>query len=217
MKRGFTITYSIHHTPLRPGESVQTYHVRHEQERVIHTKELRQHIASYTIISEGLFEMVVDTLKRELAEQLLMGNGVHLDGIGRFSLQLGTKKVTDEHGRRHPKTYTDPKALTADELTIDGISFVPDKEMTDRLDGDSRRFALDKFAYRHNITRAELLTTLATLCRDRGSFTRSDFQRIFNVSRYKADQILADLVSEPYPKYYRQKRGKAWLYRKTGT
>ena len=85
------IHFSVHPTPMKPGDSVQTYHVRHEQQYVIHSRELRKHIASHTMISEGMFELFLDTLKKELTEQLLMGRGIHLDGIGRFSLQLGTR------------------------------------------------------------------------------------------------------------------------------
>lgn len=50
-------------------------------------------------MSKGLFEMVIDYVEREIAEQLLAGYSVHFDGLGRFSLQLGTRKVKDEADR----------------------------------------------------------------------------------------------------------------------
>lgn len=217
MKKGTAIHFSVHPTPMKPGDTVQTYHVRHEQKYVIHSRELREHIAGYTLISEGLFEMFIDTLKRELAEQLLMGKGVHLDGIGRFSLQLGTRKTKDEQGRWRTKTYTDPKQLTGHEVVVDGITFVPDKEMLMRLDSDSRHFVRDKGEYEQEVPRGELLKTLADYCAKHGSFTRRAVQYLFGLSRYKADRLLTDLVNEEYPKYYRQKAGTSWVYRKTGT
>lgn len=217
MKKGKAIHFSVHPTPMKPGDTQQTYHVRHCQDYVMHSRELREHINSYTLISEGMFEMFLDTLKREIAEQLLMGHGVHLDGIGRFCLQLGTKKTKDEQGRWRTKTYTAPSQLTGHEVTIDGISFVPDKEMLNRLQDGAPHFVRDKGEYEQEVPRGELLKTLADYCQQHGSFTRRVVQHLFCLSRYKADQLLTDLVNEEYPKYYRQKAGTTWVYRKTGT
>ena len=38
----------------------------------------------------------------------------------------------------------------------------------------------------------------------------------YGVSRYRAQQMLDELVSEPFPKYYREKFGVTYVYRKTG-
>jgi nucleoid DNA-binding protein len=202
---------------MKPGDTVQTYHVRQVQYYVMHSRELRSHIAANSLVSEGIFEMVMDVLQKEIAEQLLDGKGVHLDGIGRFSLQIGTIKEKDEQGKWRAKVYTKPSQLTARELVVEGVTFVPDKEMLDRLKTDEHHFVCDKGSYKLDIPRAKLLATLDDYCAQHGSFSRRNFQTLFGVSRYKADQLLNDLVSEPSPQYYRQKHGSSWVYRKSGT
>lgn len=215
MKKGTAIEFTVHPTPMKPGDTVQTYHVRHAQSYVVHSRELRRHIASHTMISEGMFEMMLDTLKQEIAEQLLMGKGVHLDGIGRFSLQLGTRKVLDERGRWRAKTYTSPDELTGNEVVVDGISFVPDKEMMMRLDGNSHPFVRDKREYKQEISRDQMLQMLTDYCQEHDWFNRRVFQQMFGLSRYKADQMLTDLVNEQNSPFYREKAGQVWIYRKT--
>lgn len=212
-----TIHYKVHPTPLKEGETGQTYHVRQVLKRTVRTRELAEHIARHGLISVGLFEMVMERLKQELAEQLLNGHDLHIDGIGRFALRIGTKKTRGTDGQWHAKTYRSPDELTARELTVDGISFVPDKEMLSLLHSDETSFTKEKENYEQAIPRATLLKTLADYCQKHGSFTRATFQRLFGVSRYRAQQELDALVSAPYPKYYRVKFGTSYVYRKTGT
>ena len=76
-----TIHYKVHPTPLKEGETEQTYHVRQVLKRTVRTRELAEHIARHGLISVGLFEMVMERLKQELAEQLLSGHDLHIDGI----------------------------------------------------------------------------------------------------------------------------------------
>lgn len=217
MSKTHTIRYSVHPTPMKPGDTQQTYHVRHQQRHVVHTGELKKHIAAHSNITEGLFELVVQTLRDEIVEKLLSGNGVHIDGLGLFSLQLGTVKCRDEQGRQRTMTYTSEKMLRTRDVRIEGVTFVADKKMVERLTGERCRFERVTYHTVSNIPRGELLKTLAEYCAEHGSFTRHDFQRLFPVTRYRADQILTDLVGEEFPKYYRVKMGTTWVYRKTGT
>jgi nucleoid DNA-binding protein len=202
---------------MKPGDSRQTYHVRHKQRHVVTTEELRAHMASHTLLSEGLFELAIKTLRDELVEQLLDGNGVHIEGLGFFSLELGTVKVRDEQGRLRPKTYTSEEQLPTRDVVVEGINFAPDREMLSLLLSKECRFERLKYYTADEIPRDELLQTLADHCSQHGEFTRGDFQRLFHVTRYRADQILAALVGEERPQYCREKRGASWVYRKTDT
>ena len=76
---------------------------------------------------------------------------------------------------------------------------------------------LTKTSRKHEERICHSLKTLAEYCAEHGSFTRREFQRMFGVTRYRANQILTDLVSEEFPKYYRTQVGRLWVYRKTGT
>ena len=184
---------------------------------MVHSQELKRHIAAHTLISEGTFELVVNTLCEEIAEKLLDGNGVHIDGLGLFSLEIGTVKVKDEKGRWRSRTYLSPKQLKAREVVVEGINFVPDRQMMKRLLEAKFSFERRKYEPVSDIPRGELLKTLADYCATHGCITRHEFQRLFGTTRYRADQILTALVSEEFPKYYRTKVGASWVYRKTGT
>ena len=140
MSKQHTIKFSVHPTPKKPGDSQQTYHVRQQIHKVVHTAELKAHIEAHTNISEGLFELVVTTLRQEIVEQLLAGNGVHIDGLGLFTLQLGTVKDADDNGNPHGTTYTSEQALRTRDVIVSGVNFIPDKQMLGRLLSESCGF-----------------------------------------------------------------------------
>ena len=56
MKTGESIHYTVHPTPLKPGETVQTYHVRQAMKTTVRTRQLAEHIANHGIISVGLLK-----------------------------------------------------------------------------------------------------------------------------------------------------------------
>ena len=211
-----TINYSIHANPLKDDEGRTTFQVRHDILGTLNTQGLVDHLKRHHLLANIPVEAVLEVLREEIVEHLLSNVNLHFDGIGRFSLQLGTKKVKGEDGKLHTKKYLHPDDLTAREVTIDGITFVPDKEMLNSLKNVSRIFVRHKGSYRQKVGRSKLLTTLSNYCQEHGSFTRNDFQKMFSVSRYRAQQMLDELVNAPYPKYYRVKQGPSYVYRKTG-
>lgn len=216
MSKGQTIHFGVHPIPKQSGEEGQTYHVRQNIRQVIHSQEFRKHISDYSLVTPGLFEMVIDYVEKEIAEQLLAGNSVHIDGLGRFTLQLGTRKVEDENGNWHRKTYTSPDELTGHEVVIEGINFIADKQMLRRIEDGECHFERDDDSYERDISQAKLLTTLDDYCAAHGSFTCRTVETLLGVSRYKADRLLSELVYAPSPKYYRTRQGNMWVYRKTG-
>ena len=217
MSKGLTIHFSVHPTPKQSGEEGQTYHVRQNIRRVIHSQEFREHISDYSLVTPGLFEMVIDYVEKEIAEQLLAGYSVHIDGLGRFSLRLGTCKVKDDDGNLSRKTYANPDELTGHDVVVEGINFIADKKMMQRIKDGQCHFQRDDENYERDISRAQLLTTLADYCATHGWFTRRTVESLLSVSRYKADRLLSELVAPPFPKYYRTRQGNMWVYRKTGT
>jgi predicted histone-like DNA-binding protein len=210
-----TIIFQVHPTPMKPGDDVQTYHPRQCKKNTVRTEELADHIAKHGLISKGLFLMVMERLKRELVEQLLGGHDLHIDGIGRFSLQLGTKKVKGEDGKLVKKVYRRPEELTAHELVIEGLTFVPDKEMLDSIRENDVSFSCDRSGYNQNVSRSDMLAVLDDYCEKHGGFSRTIFQSLFGVSRYRAQQMLEELVSESEPLFFREKFGASYVYRKT--
>lgn len=212
-----TISYTVHPTPMKAGDTVQTYHARQSLKYTIRTRELAEHIARHALIDESVFYMVMERLKMELAEQLLSGHDLHLDGIGRFALQLGTRKVKNSEGKLVRKRYLKPDELTAHEMTIEGITFVPDKDMLDRLHGEDVSFRRIKETYRQEVSQSKLIGTLANYCQEHGSFSRRTVEHLFGISRYRAQQLLDKLVDGPTAKFYRERFGTSYVYRRFGT
>lgn len=213
METGRTINYAVYPTPMKPGETEQTYHVRQIYKTTVRTRELAEHIAKHTLIPVELFQMVVERLRLEMAEQLLSGHDLHFDGLGRFALQLGTKKTMGDDGRWHAKVYKHPDELDGNEVVVEGMTFVPDKAMLDLLHSEERMMVRHKVGYRQKVDRELMLQVLGDVCRQRGSFTRLDFQWLFGVSSYRAKKMLNELVAGPDALFCRRRIGTACVYR----
>lgn len=199
----FTIDYSVHTTPLRPGQTRPSFHVRHEQREVVHTRELQEKVARDGMMTEGTFVLVVETLKEEIVRQLLMGHGVHIDGLGRFALQLRTRKPADAYQRADE--------LTANEVLVDGVTFMPDMKMLSNLQS-AHRCLNRRDNYRQEVTRDHFLAVLADYCRSHEWFTRRTVQFLLSLSRYKASLLLSTLCAEEHPPIVRQLKGTTWVY-----
>lgn len=210
-KNPFTLTYSVHPTPRKPGQP-PTYHVRHEQRHVVHTSELQHHVARHYPISRGTFVMVVETLKEELRQQLLCGHGVHIDGLGRFALQIGTRKPLCTMGSAASQLPDNPAALSPAEVQIEGVTFVPDKAMLRSLTSSGTSWRCRQESYCQDVPRSQLVAVLTDYCRRHGTFTRRTVQFEFGLSRYKAALLLRQLIDEPQPPFIRRRQGPAWVY-----
>lgn len=210
-KNPFTLTYSVHSTPQKPGQQ-PTYHVRHEQRHVVHTRELQKQVACHHPISQGTFVMVLETLKEELVRLLLCGHGVHIDGLGRFSLQIGIRKTVGALGNRGSQKFDDPAKLLPSEVQIEGITFVPDKAMLRCLTDSITSWKRRQTAYCQDVPPSQLVAVLTDYCRRYGSFTRRTVQYEFGLSRYKASLLLGQLVEGTQPPFVRRRQGTAWVY-----
>lgn len=199
----FTLDYSVHATPLRPGQSRLSFHVRHEQRHVVHTRELQRKVARDGIMTQGTFVMAIETLKEELACQLLTGHDVHIDGLCRFALQLHTRRPADSYGHADE--------VTANEVAVGGATFIPDKSMLHGLQSASCSLRRSG-SYRQVVPRDQLVSVLTDYCRHHGWFTRRTVQVLFALSRYKASLLLATLCTEEQSPFVRYKQGTTWVY-----
>ena len=57
-------------------------------------------------------------------------------------------------------------------MVVEGITFVPDKEMLGLLRSEKRLMVKVKGSYEQQVSRAELLKKLAAYCEANGSFTQ---------------------------------------------
>jgi hypothetical protein len=156
-------------------------------------------------------------VRDQIAEYLMQGNTVSIKGLGQFFLQLGVRKEKNADGHMHRKRFTSPDDINGNDVIVEGIGFKCDKEFRSQILGQvAMRRAENLAMHSREVSRAELLVGLDNYCRENGHITRSEFQRVFGVTRYMADKMLTDLVNEPYPKYHREKVGAVYVYKKYG-
>lgn len=202
--KAFLVTYDVYPTPHAEG-SPTTYHARRISQ-TIGGRYLRDHIEKTSIISAGTFELVLETLKKEIPEQLLNGLDIHLEGIGTFYLKLGAKH----------KGYTDPQAITARELTVEGIGFSADKEFNDQVRNAPVSFELVQQWQSKEVDTNQMVVTLTDYCRQHGYFTIRTLMGLFHLTKYKASLLANQLVNAPYPKFSRNKVGTTYIYKRVG-
>ena len=180
-----------------------TYHARRIS-KTLGGRYLRDHIEKTSIISSGAYELVMETLKKEIPEQLLNGLDIHIEGLGTFYMKIGTKH----------KGYADPKAITARELTVEGIGFRADKEFNDRVREADVYFELEKHKQSETVDINQVIATLTDCCRMHGFFTVRTLRALFHLTNYKASQLANQLVSGPSAKFTRYKEGNTYIYRR---
>ena len=200
----YRVAYDVHPTPHIEGKPT-TYHARRVSQTV-NGRYLRDHIEQTSIISAGTFELTLETLKKEIPEQLLKGLDIHFEGLGTFYLKIGTKH----------KGYTDPKAITARELMVDGIGFSADKAFNNRVRQEAVSFEREKQWQSNDVDLNQMIVTLTDYCRQHGYFTIRTLIKLFHLTKYKASLVANQLVSEPYPKFTRYKEGTTYIYKRVG-
>jgi len=198
----FRVVYDVHPTPNTNGKPT-TYHARRISQ-TMSGRYLRDHIEKTSIISAGTFELVLETLKREIPEQLLKGLDIHFEGLGTFYLKIGSKH----------KGYTDPQAITARELNVEGIGFIADKSFNERVRHEAVSFEREEQWQSNDIDENQVVVALTDYCRQHGYFTIHTLISLFHLTKYKASRLANQLVNAPYPKFTRYKEGNTYIYKR---
>ncbi len=203
-RKGNRIEYEVHATPSPNGEE-STYHARRTS-LVMREKDFVEHITNYSIISEGLYELVMKTLMQEIPEQLLAGRDVHIKGLGTFYLKIKTKE----------KHIADPGAITARQLEVEGIGFTPDKAFNRRVQTANVYFERREAPASHNVNLTDVIVRMTAYCKQHHYFTERALQALFGLSKYKANQICNQLVAGEYAKFTRTRQGNVYHYHRVG-
>ena len=204
IKEGYRIAYDVYQTPGSTEEEA-TYHVRRIS-MTMSSRFLRDHIEENTIISAGLYELLMETLKKEIPEQLLHGRDLHIEGLGTFYLKIGLKQ----------KSVTKPSAITANDLQIEGIGFKPDREFNDTVRHAVVHFVREEQRHSEEVTMADIIVRLTDYCRQHGPFTVRTLCALFGLTKYKASRVANQLVAGPAAKFTRQREGNTYFYRRVG-
>lgn len=90
------IKFDIYESPANDGEK-KKYHVRNTNKQTIHSKDLIHEATLYTSVSRSDWAAVVEGLIDILSEKLGDGKRIHINGLGYFSVSIGSTESENLH------------------------------------------------------------------------------------------------------------------------
>jgi len=179
------VSYKLikNHTPMLNAPEYKVVVVENE---TIGLKRISRHIQQATSLTPADVVGALTALKTEIAEELKMGNGVHLPGIGYFSLAVRGDLYEDPRSHRYRLRNA----------SVRKVKFRPDTEFLEALYG----IEFDNATYTRGTptvpTGEALDKALNDLLASQPVFTVADFRRRLNLSQSHAYRLLARLEGE---------------------
>ncbi|MFC2457558.1 MAG: DNA-binding domain-containing protein [Prevotella intermedia] len=156
------------------------------ENQMVGLERIGRNIQEATTLTRADVIGTIAALKDEIADQLMSGNGVHLPGIGYFSLAVKGNVYEDPRTHRH-------RLRNAEVRTV---KFRPDIEMLDTL----QHTKFENVTYRHgtsSVPTAELTDkALDDLFSAKPFITVADLRDYLNLSSANAYRIAARLEAE---------------------
>lgn len=149
-------------------------------------KHISRHIQRATSLTPADIVGALTALKEEVAEELKMGNNVHLPGIGYFSLAL------------EGELYEDPRShhYRLRNAGVRRVKFRPDAEFMEALRG----IEFENVTYTYGTptvpTDEVLYAGVERLCADKPVFTVGDLRSHLHLSRSYAYRLASRLEAE---------------------
>lgn len=213
------IKYGIFPNPLPDAEGNTTYQVRHTPEGTMDEKIFLSHLKYHNTYNTTVMMSSLIVLKDEIVEQLRENKHFRIDGLGTFQMKVGLKTKYDEEGNPVKLHFTNPNAITANDVEVQGVSFTPDPSFIRALkDGTSTHNKYGKGAAGRNqpYTREQIISFLDSYLKEHHTITRRQMERELNITTYRAQKWLDEIIAEPYSKYYSKKQGTTYVYYRYG-
>ena len=212
-----TIKYGVSPNPLPDADGNITYQVRTEPYYTIDTEAFLSHLRLHNLSNVSQMRASLSILIEEIIEQLRDNNRFRINGLGTFQMKVGLKTKTDEMGNDIKPHYTDPKQITAHDVEVTGISFIPDKTITRQLKSNifvEKTTQRGKVGKSEKYTREEVIHHLDHYLAVHNFITRRSFQDLLGMTRYAAEKWLDRLTTEVAPRYIGCKEGNTVVYRR---
>lgn len=213
------IKYCIFANPLPDSDGNTTYQVRHQPDGTMNTKAFLDHVKLHESFNTTAMSSALEILKDEIIEQLKNNKRFRIDGIGTFQMKVGLKNTTVEEGTPTKAHFTDPEKITARNVEVTGVSFIPDKSLITKLKSDTSTANSNGRGVvgRSKVyERQEIVNALNAYLAEHHFITRRTFQTLLHLSSYAAQKWLNLLINEEFPKYTAQKEGNTIIYRRFG-
>lgn len=193
-----SIRYDLFKNPPRPGETgKRPMHARVVCSGTIGTKQLAELIAQTSTFSTADVKGVLQAISDRMADALLDGYHVSLDGIGNFSLSLECRPVMEKN------------EIRASSVSVRDINFRSSNELKKKM----HRATLERSANGSNrdaFDEEERKERIVSYIRTQGSISRRYAMLLNQCSTYKAKEDLDSLAAEH--KIMSLKCGKMLLY-----
>lgn len=217
MKKSNAILYDVFPTPNPHEEREQLYYPRSvtygEQ---MNDDELKEYLERNTRINSSQFVGMIEALKQEIPEQLLRNKSIHIRGMGTFYLKIGVRRRKDSKGHWYTPKFTNPDAITARDLCVEGIEFRADPTWNRMLIKEKKTFERAPMRHQVPITKSELLQFIEEMVKKKGHVTVRDVVICQNTTNYHARKLLEDLCKGEQPKLYREMIGHSYIYKRFG-
>lgn len=214
-----TIKFGIFPNPLPDENGETTYQVRNVPDGTMDIQAFISHLKYHNTFNPVAMRSALTVLQEEIIEQLQNNYKFRIDGIGTFQMKVGFKTKDDENGTPLKTHYTDPKEITARQVEVTGVSFVPDKSFIDELKQATtlrNAWGSGKVGGSNNYTRQQVINFLNSYLAENGYITRRILSNKLHLSNYAAQKWLDTLCNEEFPKYEAHKEGTTFIYRRYG-
>ena len=153
---------------------------------------------------------------QEIPEQLLQNKSVHIRGMGTFYLKIGVRHRKDADGHSYVQKFTDPNAITARDLCIEGIGFRADPTWNRKVSKAKQPFERAKTRHQTPISKSKLLLFVDQMVKEKGYVTVRDVECDKDTTNYHARKLLEDLCKGDQPKLYKELVGHSYIYKRFG-
>ena len=217
MKKVNAILYDVFPTPNPDETHDQLYFPRAvTYGQQMNDEELKEYLEKNTRINSSQFVGAIEALMQEIPEQLLQNKSVHIRGMGTFYLKIGVRRRKDADGHSYVQKFTDPNAITARDLCIEGIGFRADPTWNRKVSKAKQPFERAKTRHQTPISKSKLLLFVDQMVKEKGYVTVRDVECDKDTTNYHARKLLEDLCKGDQPKLYKELVGHSYIYKRFG-
>ncbi len=217
MKKVTPILYDVYATPNPDNDGEQLYHPRVVTYGTqMKDDDLKEYLQRNTRVNSSQFVGMIEALMEEIPQQLLQNKSVHIRGMGTFYLKIGVRRRKDSSGQWYVPKFTNPQAITSRDMQVEGIGFRADPTWNRTVIHAKQHFERARAGHQASITKSQLLLYIDDIVKEQGYVTVRDLRVDQNTTKYHARKLLEELATGDQPKLYRQKVGRAFVYKRFG-
>jgi len=213
---GTTIKFGVHRNPRKDAEGRETYHVRHETDFALNQEYIISQVKQYNAAEASHVNAVIDVLKEQIVQILTDNHNVHIEGLGNFYLKLGFRKRMDEEGQTVMPHFTNPSAITGNDVVVESIGFTPDDEFLKQLFKREYHYVNatghGKVGHSTDVTKEQVIAQLDQFFETHDRLLTRDMMGLFGLTQYMANKWLDELCTQAPPYLRFEKMSHVRIY-----